>query len=607
MTAWSTSCLDWRDRLLSGTTLVPDLPLFVGEAERALRIFKRLRLPDVIGNPTMGEAFGDWVFDLVRAVFGAYDPATNRRMIQEFFLLVPKKNAKTTIAAAIMVVAIIVNRRPAAEFLLIAPTKEIADISFKQASGIIKLDLELTKLFHIQRHIRTITHRRTEAMIQIKAADTDVITGSKSTGILVDETHVFAKKSNAADVFVEIRGALAARPDGFMIQITTQSKEPPAGVFRQELTIARDVRDGRLALPLLPILYELPDDIAADNGWKRRQLWPLVNPNMGRSVDPAYLDGELVKAERNGQAALALLASQHFNVEIGIGLKTDRWVGADLWRMRADASIALDEILARSEVAVIGIDGGGADDLLAIAVLGRDEDTRRWMLWVHAWAHEAALERRKSEAPKLRDLEQAGDLTVVAEMGKDIEELADIVERVADAGLLPEKNAVGLDPMGVGMIVDALVARGITTGESAQIVAVTQGWKLNGAIKTTERKLADGTLVHGGQPIMDWAAGNAKPEPKGNAVTITKQAAGTAKIDPLMAAFDAVALMTLNPPSARSVFDALADDEEAQSGGAEDQSEAIDEAILADPSHPMWATMRERWERKFTGQERDEF
>ena len=59
--------------------------------------------------------------------------------------------------------------------------------------------------------------------------------------------------------------------------------------------------------------------------------------------------------------------------------------------------------------------------------------------------------------------------------------------------------------------------------------------------KTVERKLADRTLVHGGQALTVWA--DARVEPKGNAITIAKQASGTAKIDPLMAAFNAVAWM----------------------------------------------------------------
>jgi phage terminase large subunit-like protein len=36
---------------------------------------------------------------------------------------------------------------------------------------------------------------------------------------------------------------------------------------------------------------------------------------------------------------------------------------------------------------------------------------------------------------------------------------------------------------------------------------------------------------------MAWAGGNARVEPKGNAILVTEQASGSAKIDPLRAAF----------------------------------------------------------------------
>jgi len=114
---WDTSCPDWEDRILIGQSLVPDLPLYEGQAAKALRCFKRLRLPDVIGTPTMGEACGPWFFPIVEALFGSYDWDTNTRFIKEVFQLIPKGNSKSSNGGAVMLVALIMNRRPEAEFL----------------------------------------------------------------------------------------------------------------------------------------------------------------------------------------------------------------------------------------------------------------------------------------------------------------------------------------------------------------------------------------------------------------------------------------------------------------------------------------------------------
>ena len=107
-------------------------------------------------------------------------------------------------------------------------------------------------------------------------------------------------------------------------------------------------------------------------------------------------------------------------------------------------------------------------------------------------------------------------------------------------------------PVGVGAIVDALAEVGISGDD--RVKGVSQGYRLSGAIKTIERKLADGTFWHGGQPLMSWMVGNAKVEARGNAILITKQASGNAKIDALAAMFNAAALMSLNPDTTSSVY-----------------------------------------------------
>jgi phage terminase large subunit-like protein len=140
------------------------------------------------------------------------------------------------------------------------------------------------------------------------------------------------------------------------------------------------------------------------------------------------------------------------------------------------------------------------------------------------------LERRKSIASTLLDFARDGDLTIVDRLPEDLIQMADIVEQVAETDLLA---TVGLDQYGLGSIVDILAERGIEGDD--RVVGISQGWKLSSSILTAGRKLADGTLKHAAQPIMAWAVSNAKIEPKGNALTITKQVSGATKIDPLVA------------------------------------------------------------------------
>ena len=550
MPEWSTACPEWAARLRAGESIIPP-PIFPEQAEQALNIFKQLKIVDAPGSPTFGESCAEWVFDLVRSIFGAYDADSGRRLITEWFILIPKKNSKSTIAAGIMMTAVILNWRQSAEFSVLAPTVEVANNAFAPARDMVQKDEDLEVLMHVQTHIKTITHRESGAALKVLAADQNTVGGKKSVGTLVDELHLFGKMASAENMFREALGGLASRPEGFVIWLTTQSDEPPAGVFKQKLDYARDVRDGKIIDPgFVPVIFEHPPEMVANGDCLKLENMAMVNPNMGFSVDKAFLEREFKKAELAGGDSFRGFMAKHANVEIGLNLRSDRWAGADFWEAQAKApGLTLDQLLDRSEVVDVGIDGGGLDDLLGLAVVGRDKDTREWITWTHAWAHPSVLERRKEVAPRLHDFAKDGDLTLVKNIGDDVADVASICALVEARGLL---DKIGCDPAGLGGIVDALAEAEIPEDK---LIGVSQGWKLTGAIKTAERKLAEGVLVHGGQALMSWCVGNAKVEPRGNAVIITKQAAGSAKIDPLMALFNAVTLMSLNPASEKSFWE----------------------------------------------------
>ena len=100
--------------------------------------------------------------------------------------------------------------------------------------------------------------------------------------------------------------------------------------------------------------------------------------------------------------------------------------------------------------------------------------------------------------------EEAGNLVICKEFGDDVAGIMEIAQRIDESGAL---QAVALDPFGVGAIVDALYEIGI--GGQERVVGITQA----------------GSFL------------------------------APAKIDSLMAAFNAVAWMSANPASSQpSIF-----------------------------------------------------
>lgn len=551
------ACPDWEQRLADGRAPLTDVPCDRELADAAVGIFDSLRIPDIPDQPTFGEKGGDWFRDILRPVFGAIDKETGARLVNELFLLVPKKNSKTTNSAALGIIWLCLNTTRNVKGVIAAPTQEVSETCFEQASHMISLDTDLEKLLNVQEHLKKITNRVTGAVLKIQTFDLKVTTGGIPAFVILDELHVMSGNPRATKILRQIRGGMLTNNQALLVIITTQSMDPPAGVFKAELESARRVRDGKQTggRRLLPVLYEFPERLQMDERkpFMDPELWHLVTPNLGRSIQLEDLVADFEGEKSKGHENEAIWLSQHLNIQVGMGTHSDRWIGADYWLTATKSELDLAKIMDLSDVVVVGIDGGGMDDLLGLAAIGRHAESRDWMHWGKAWADYEVHGKRPQIGELLEDFERQGDLVFCENGVDDIAEIAELCATLNDAGLLPDENAIGLDPEGVAAIVDALIEAGIT---DEQLAGITQGYKLNSAIKGTPRKLKNKTLLHCGQPMMAWCVGNAKTESRGNAQIVTKAVSGAGKIDPLMGLFDAVMLMSANPqPSSRARLD----------------------------------------------------
>lgn len=535
---------------------MPDLPFDSKKADQAVGIFDSLRVPDIPSQPTFGDVGGEWFRTILRPLFGAFDAQTGARLIKELFLLVPKKNSKTTNSATLGIIWLCLNTTPNVKGVIAAPTQEVSETCFEQAKNMIELDPELEPLFKIQDHLKKITNLVTKAVLRVQTFDLKVSTGGIPAFVILDEIHIMSANPRATKILRQLRGGMITNDQALLVIISTQSMDPPAGVFKAELEFARKVRDGKVkGGRTLPVLYEFAESVQLDETkpWLDPAMWHLVTPNLGLSIKLEALIEDFRAEQDKSLENEVIWLSQHLNIQVGMGTHSDRWIGADYWPSSTESDLNLQKIMETSDVCVVGIDGGGMDDLLGLGVIGRHTETRDWQHWGRAWADFEVVSKRPIIAEHLVDFERDGDLIFCDNGIDDIADIAELCRDLNHAGLLPDDNAIGLDPEGVAAIVDALIAEEIT---DAQMAAISQGYKLNSAIKGAPRKLKNGTLVHCGQPLMRWCVGNAKTEMRGNAQVVTKAISGAGKIDPLMGLFNAVMLMSANPqPSSRARLD----------------------------------------------------
>ena len=545
--AWTFPQPDWQARIrkrempvnLSGVME----HLNQDRATKVRAILERLTLPDVPGQPTMHAAMGDWFFDIAVVAAGSL-LKDGRARITDVLIAVPKKNSKTTYSAALMLALMVMSPRPRATFLLIGPTLEIAQLSFSQIAGMIYASPFLSEILHVREHLRTIEHRQSGCILKCVAFDMSIATGSRPAAVLIDEAHLL-KSADAARVIGQLKGGQASIPEGLCITISTMSDTAASGYWKSELAKARKVRDGEVELPgFLPVLYEPPMDVATDKDkLAEPETWAMVNPNLDLSVDIDWLKKSYKEATASGDDEVRRWLSQHSNAEVTTySTDEDSWSGAEVWPDQgSDDNMTFDQILTECSSVFFGFDGGGADDITSLSIIGQFDGSEDWHVATKGWVWPIALERRKSIAGQLRDYEADGDLHIVG-VGDDMAEIGQIIERSLKAG-----NFIGLgvDPAGLATDLANYLTDEVGV-ERDRIIAVRQGYHLKAGWLAMERRLRQGQLHHCNQPMLNWMISNTFADK--NSGLITKKVSGTGKIDGVVALASAAMVVLDGPP-----------------------------------------------------------
>lgn len=144
---------------------------------------------------------------------------------RELAILIPKKNGKSTLVSSLALYHLVTT--PNAECIIVAASREQADIVLRQARMFVRQSPSLSKMLEIQQ--RTIRVKDEEGRIRILASDADTADGSIPTLAIVDELH----RHKSADLYGVLRNGLGPR-NGQIITISTAgaTSDSPLGQIR---------------------------------------------------------------------------------------------------------------------------------------------------------------------------------------------------------------------------------------------------------------------------------------------------------------------------------------------------------------------------------------
>ena len=485
---------------------IPDVDDETGYAELVWNIMLNLKLGlgKASGVP-FREMAQEWQRKLIWAIYGPAN-ADGDMLVSEVFVSMAKKNGKTSLLALIAIAHALAFEKSDARFVLLASTKDQANLLYTPIKSAIEQDSELMKICNVRDYKGDVVFTRTQTNIRCISPELHSTVGEAPEFYVVDEVHLLGRKRTGASMVRQLSSGLSVTGGiGYYITTSPIAGEPAAGIYLGIYNRAQRILAGEAESEnLLPILFELPED--ADP--HERSLWWMPNPSMGTTVKMPWLKQQYdIAASDPDPVVLAEFFSQHLNLRVDdIVAGLDSWIISSRWSTWADRSITLSRIRTECSAVYAGIDVGGQADMTGLVVIGLRDG--QWLLWSRAWLTKEGYQAHPKNQPLYDDFIERDELEIVDTAGDDIEELEGILESLPLTG-------IGVDPYG-------LEEAALRMEKVAPILAVPRGYKMSPHIEAFERLCFRDELLHNGSTCMAWCVANTVIETKTEAKTMRK-------------------------------------------------------------------------------------
>ena len=475
-----------------------------------------------------------WQEQLIRDIFGIVKPDGNRQF-RTAFVEICKKVGKSELAAAVALYLLYADNEPSAEVYGAAADRQQASIVFDVAKQMVEMAPALMKRSKLMGATKRIVNYSNAGYYQVLSAEVGGKHGFSVSGLVFDEIHT---QPNRQLYDVLTKGSSDARQNPLHFIITTAGNDRHSIAYELH-TKAVDILEGRRVDPTFyPVVYGLKDD----EDWEDEANWYKVNPSLGYTVDIERLRDAYREAKQNPADEITFK-----------WLRCNMWVSStvawipDAIYMRGNEPIDMDALAGRDCYA--GLDLSSTGDITALVLIfpPRDEE-EKYVLLPYFWIPEETIPRRvKANSVPYDIWEKQG--YIMSTEGNVIH--YDFIEKfIMDLSEKYHILEIAVDRWNATQMIQNLEGEGFT------IVPFGQGFSsMSAPTKEFYRLLMDGRIIHGGNPVLRWMAGNVviDTDPAGN-IKVTK-AKSKEKIDGIVAAIMALDRCIRQEGQSGSVYD----------------------------------------------------